>query len=142
MAKVKKPERSLLKVGAIEMAPISSLIRQFGMTRGTATKLLTCLRVPIMWLGTEGYFLVSALVEALFHMLDLGGPGFVAPGSTIKTEGRYRDMARELPKEVLEKTARTHAQKRLDLISSESRARARTELKALLKPDLRGKNAR
>lgn len=81
---------------AVVMVPIRELAETLNVSENSAGRILKALKVPFAYFGKHRYFLQQALEEALFVALELGGPGFIASGSTEKAHGKCKDGVLEL----------------------------------------------
>jgi len=90
------PETDEITIGsAVRLYPIAKVARTFGITKNAAGRMLKALKIPRIFVAHQSFCLLAALEEALFTILDLGGPGFVAPGSdeTRKVTAERRGAA-------------------------------------------------
>jgi hypothetical protein len=100
-----------------------------------ATRLLEAIAVPTMSLRSTRYFMVTALEEALYLLLEPGGPGLVAPGSYDKRTKCTAQLkqATAMPKELCSPANRDRVRK----ICASARADLRTRKQGELQEKLR-----
>lgn len=128
------PDDGVIVLGSLQLRPVSNFCRAMGVSQNAASRLFRILRVPMLHVKTERYFLSSTLEEAMFAVLEYGGPGLMAPGS-LPRDKKKQHAPRELPKDFINDKKRAAAAKRLDKIRKNSGGRAREALMALLKGD-------
>jgi len=88
---MKQDRLPIILVGrSVELHSIRSLMDLIGARKlSTASHFLRSLRIPIIYIGEEGYFSLSTLERALFYVSRPGSVGFIAPGSSYRNRGRY-----------------------------------------------------
>lgn len=87
----------------LKLETVESLARRFGMTRSAAYSMLKKLQVPVFHAVDQAWYNIYSLGYALFYLLDVGGPGFAAPGSRKKARGYGRDGAGDIAIELADK---------------------------------------
>jgi hypothetical protein len=118
--------------GSVHLFSVKHLAKLLHCSVNAATRTLAALQVPTVALSDYRYFNLITLEEAMFAVLDLGGPGFVAPGARCRPTSGVPTTA--LPKSALDPDRRKDAQARIGALSTIYRDRARRNLgKALAK---------
>jgi len=78
-----------IMLGCLDLQPVANLSVVLGMSASAATRFLKTIHVPTLYLGTSKFFLTSSLELALLNIMDFGGSGLCAPGSTPKLSNRH-----------------------------------------------------
>ena len=72
------------------MMEVTSICDWMGVTSNTAYLILESLNVPLFRVGNRAFFNLYSLDKVLYYLNRMGGPGYIAPGSTLKDSGRYK----------------------------------------------------
>ena len=75
------------------LTEVSVLEEQWGMTRQAAIRFLRAARIPIIYVGNEGYFNFYTLEKVVFYLTRFGGIGFAAPGSVYKNKDKHKSKS-------------------------------------------------
>lgn len=130
---IRSPKSAVNIAGSVHLAPLSYLGRTFAISRRAALRMLNTLRVPVVWVGDDGWFMVSTLAEAFYHILGLGGASYAAPGVLLRNKALATGCITALPDEALTPAARDRARVALSGASAAHRATAKSTIRALLK---------
>jgi len=116
---------------ALILYPVQYLQETLKTTPRAALTLCRDLRVPLARIGKVRYFCMTTLEEALFGLLDLGGPGFVGTGSQSRSTA-YGKAHSTLPPSHLTPAFRKQLQDRIVSVVGRSSSRRRDEIRRLL----------